>query len=199
MVVQSGAGPDGKYRRRVDNSIVDAVPARRAPVEGAAPAQHPAGAIGLSHRGEDLRVVPPRARRRRRARSRVGDEAQPAPGTLLRSDGRRDDQRRRRRTSRASSARATCPRRRSSSTRSTGASSRTRCSSSPLPGVVIIKSVDGLGPAHSKIETYDYLMATIRHGRAPRLQALLRRGHAKRQPHHVAERGPRALRRSPNT
>jgi hypothetical protein len=30
----------------------------------------------------------------------------------------------------------------------------------PIPGVVFIKSVDGLGPVHSKIETYDYLMLT---------------------------------------
>jgi hypothetical protein len=30
----------------------------------------------------------------------------------------------------------------------------------PLPGVAYIKSVDGLGPMHSKIETYDYLMKT---------------------------------------
>jgi hypothetical protein len=37
----------------------------------------------------------------------------------------------------------------------------------PLPGVVFIKSVDGLGPAHSKVETYDYLMATIRKGIHP--------------------------------
>jgi hypothetical protein len=28
----------------------------------------------------------------------------------------------------------------------------------PVPGVVLIKSVDGLGPKHAKIETYDYLM-----------------------------------------
>jgi hypothetical protein len=28
----------------------------------------------------------------------------------------------------------------------------------PAPGVVMIKSVDGLGPKHAKIETYDYLM-----------------------------------------
>ena len=37
----------------------------------------------------------------------------------------------------------------------------------PLPGVAFIKSVDGLGPVHSKIETYDYLMTTIRHGVHP--------------------------------
>jgi hypothetical protein len=37
----------------------------------------------------------------------------------------------------------------------------------PLPGIVFIKSVDGLGPAHSKVETYDYLMATIRKGVHP--------------------------------
>ncbi len=37
----------------------------------------------------------------------------------------------------------------------------------PVPGVVIIKSVDGLGPMHSKIETYDYLMMTIRRGVHP--------------------------------
>jgi hypothetical protein len=37
----------------------------------------------------------------------------------------------------------------------------------PLPGVAFIKSVDGLGPVHSKIETYDYLMTTIRHGIHP--------------------------------
>jgi len=37
----------------------------------------------------------------------------------------------------------------------------------PAPGVVFIKSVDGLGPAHSKRETYDYLMTTIRKGVHP--------------------------------
>jgi hypothetical protein len=37
----------------------------------------------------------------------------------------------------------------------------------PLPGVAFIKSVDGLGPVHSKIETYDYLMTTIRRGVHP--------------------------------
>jgi hypothetical protein len=37
----------------------------------------------------------------------------------------------------------------------------------PAAGVVIIKSVDGLGPAHTKVETYDYLMATIRKGIHP--------------------------------
>jgi hypothetical protein len=34
----------------------------------------------------------------------------------------------------------------------------------PVPGVAYIKSVDGLGPVHSKIETYDYLMKTTRAG-----------------------------------
>jgi hypothetical protein len=35
---------------------------------------------------------------------------------------------------------------------------------SPQPGIVFIKSVDGLGPMHTKIETYDYLMLTMRKG-----------------------------------
>jgi hypothetical protein len=35
------------------------------------------------------------------------------------------------------------------------------------PGVALIKSVDGLGPVHSKIETYDYLMKTMPHGVHP--------------------------------
>ena len=30
----------------------------------------------------------------------------------------------------------------------------------PHPGVVVIQSVDGLGPKHAKIETYDFLMGT---------------------------------------
>jgi hypothetical protein len=37
----------------------------------------------------------------------------------------------------------------------------------PLPGVAFIKSVDGLGPVHSKIETYDYLMLTMKRGVHP--------------------------------
>jgi hypothetical protein len=37
----------------------------------------------------------------------------------------------------------------------------------PLPGVAFIKSVDGLGPVHSKIETYDYLMVTMKRGVHP--------------------------------
>ncbi len=37
----------------------------------------------------------------------------------------------------------------------------------PIPGVAFIKSVDGLGPMHSKIETYDYLMVTMRRGVHP--------------------------------
>jgi hypothetical protein len=37
----------------------------------------------------------------------------------------------------------------------------------PLPGIAFIKSVDGLGPVHSKIETYDYLMKTIKGGVHP--------------------------------
>jgi hypothetical protein len=37
----------------------------------------------------------------------------------------------------------------------------------PVPGVVYIKSVDGLGPVHSKIETYDYLMKTTKAGIHP--------------------------------
>jgi hypothetical protein len=36
-----------------------------------------------------------------------------------------------------------------------------------FPGVVTIKSVDGLGPMHSKIETYDYLMLTMKRGIHP--------------------------------
>jgi hypothetical protein len=36
-----------------------------------------------------------------------------------------------------------------------------------FPGVVVIKSVDGLGPKHSKIETYDNLMGVM----APRVHA----------------------------
>jgi len=34
----------------------------------------------------------------------------------------------------------------------------------PIAGVAFIKSVDGLGPVHSKIETYDYLMVTMKKG-----------------------------------
>jgi len=37
----------------------------------------------------------------------------------------------------------------------------------PLPGVVMIKSVDGLGPKHAKIETYDYLMRHMTAGVHP--------------------------------
>jgi hypothetical protein len=37
----------------------------------------------------------------------------------------------------------------------------------PTPGVVMIKSVDGLGPKHAKIETYDYLMRHITPGVHP--------------------------------
>jgi hypothetical protein len=37
----------------------------------------------------------------------------------------------------------------------------------PTPGVVMIKSVDGLGPKHAKIETYDYLMRHITAGVHP--------------------------------
>jgi hypothetical protein len=37
----------------------------------------------------------------------------------------------------------------------------------PMPGVIFIKSVDGLGPMHTKIETYDYLMLTMRKGVHP--------------------------------
>jgi hypothetical protein len=34
----------------------------------------------------------------------------------------------------------------------------------PFPGVAVIKSVDGLGPMHSKIETYHYLVKTMTTG-----------------------------------
>jgi hypothetical protein len=34
----------------------------------------------------------------------------------------------------------------------------------PFPGVAVIKSVDGLGPMHSKIETYNYLVKTMTTG-----------------------------------
>ncbi len=37
----------------------------------------------------------------------------------------------------------------------------------PYPGVIVIKSVDGLGPVHSKIETYDYLMKILVEGVHP--------------------------------
>jgi hypothetical protein len=37
----------------------------------------------------------------------------------------------------------------------------------PTPGVVMIKSVDGLGPKHAKIETYDYLMRHLTAGVHP--------------------------------
>jgi hypothetical protein len=37
----------------------------------------------------------------------------------------------------------------------------------PIAGVAFIKSVDGLGPVHSKIETYDYLMLTMKSGVHP--------------------------------
>jgi hypothetical protein len=37
----------------------------------------------------------------------------------------------------------------------------------PTPGVVMIKSVDGLGPKHAKIETYDYLMRHMTAGVHP--------------------------------
>ena len=59
--------PPARRRRRRR-----AVPARGAAVQGAAPAQHPAGAVGLPDRSEGVRELPARARRRRRARSRSG-------------------------------------------------------------------------------------------------------------------------------
>lgn len=34
----------------------------------------------------------------------------------------------------------------------------------PFPGVAVIKSVDGLGPMHAKIETYNYLVKTMTTG-----------------------------------
>jgi hypothetical protein len=37
----------------------------------------------------------------------------------------------------------------------------------PTPGIVMIKSVDGLGPKHAKIETYDYLMRHMTTGVHP--------------------------------
>jgi hypothetical protein len=37
----------------------------------------------------------------------------------------------------------------------------------PSPGVVVIESVDGLGPKHAKIETYDYLMRHLPEGVHP--------------------------------
>jgi hypothetical protein len=37
----------------------------------------------------------------------------------------------------------------------------------PAPGVVLVKSVDGLGPAAAKVETYGILMATIGSGVHP--------------------------------
>jgi hypothetical protein len=38
---------------------------------------------------------------------------------------------------------------------------------SSRPGVVVVKSVDGLGPVHAKIVTYDYLMQTLVAGTHP--------------------------------
>ena len=37
----------------------------------------------------------------------------------------------------------------------------------PVSGVAVIKSVDGLGPQHTKVETYNYLMRTMRGGVHP--------------------------------
>ena len=63
----------------------------------------------------------------------------------------------------------------------------------PLPGVAFIKSVDGLGPVHSKIETYDYLMTTIRHGVHPGFKLFFDEDSRERQPADDAEGGPGAL------
>ena len=72
------------------------LPRRGAGREGDPPAEHPAGALGLHHRGEVLRKVPQGARRRPRARSRVADARQPEARHLLRPDDGRGRQRGRR-------------------------------------------------------------------------------------------------------
>ena len=76
VVVQAGAGADGKYRapRRRRRSSTSTWPRRGR--QGPPPAQHPARPVRLSHRGAALRALPSRAGRRRRARSRVGDAAE---------------------------------------------------------------------------------------------------------------------------
>ena len=48
-----------------------------------------------------------------------------------------------------------------------GAGVKDEAALKPTPGVVMIKSVDGLGPKHAKIETYDYLMRHMTAGVHP--------------------------------
>ena len=71
-VVQGSPGRDGKYRVRIgDKEIATYLKAARKP-QGPAAAQHPAGTFGVPARGQVVRALAARTRRRGRPRSGVG-------------------------------------------------------------------------------------------------------------------------------
>ena len=166
VVVQSGAGPDGKYRRRVDNSIVDQY----------LRAARQSKALLL------LNIQPGQSDFLTEVKSFESYLREPDVGVALDPEwAMKPNQRPGRFYGQTDGATINDVAVYLSSLVTDGnlpekalvfhqvnrGVLKDEVELKPLPGVAFIKSVDGLGPAHSKKETYDYLMATIRHGVHP--------------------------------
>ena len=166
VVVQSGAGPDGKYRRRVDNSIVNAY----------LKAARQSKALLL------LNIQPGQSDFLTEVKSFESYLREPDVGVALDPEwamkpnqrpgkyyGQTDGETINDVAAYMSSivAEANLPEKALVFHQVNRGVLKDEVQLKPAPGVVIIKSVDGLGPMHSKIETYDYLMMTIRHGIHP--------------------------------
>ncbi len=163
VVVQSGAGPDGKYRRRVDKSVVD---------EYLAAARASKGILLLNIQpGQSDFLTEVKAFEPYLHEPDVGVALDPEwamkpkqlPGKFFgQTDGEtindvanylaaivKDDN---------------LPEKALVFHQVNRGVLKDEPQLNPVPGVAFIKSVDGLGPVHSKIETYDYLMLTRKSG-----------------------------------
>jgi hypothetical protein len=166
VVVQSGAGPDGKYRRRVDNSIVNAY----------LKAARQSKALLL------LNIQPGQSDFLTEVKTFDSYLREPDVGIALDPEwamkpnqrpgkyyGQTDGETINEVAEYLSSivSEANLPEKALVFHQVNRGVLKDEVQLKPFPGVVTIKSVDGLGPMHSKIETYDYLMMTIRHGIHP--------------------------------